>query len=176
MRVAYTRLRAVDQMRQLPCCARPARLCLCFRDVYGHNHLEIEGACHIRRQRIDIQNDFPFSRVKMAPYGKVDMRAAYKVNDRLSIFARAENITNARYQEIRDYGTAGPFLLCRDDRDMVTGPPTLRRLPPTFSLLRTCGASRACAGRSCCRHCRCVPDGRRQRIEPHKIMAGVHRK
>ena len=56
---------------------------------------------------IDVQNDFPFSRVKMAPYGKVDMRAAYKVNDRLSLFARAENITNARYQESRDYGTPG---------------------------------------------------------------------
>jgi vitamin B12 transporter len=107
MRVAYTRLRAVDQMRQLPLLRRPRDSAYVSATYTGITNLEIEARATFVGRRIDVQNDFPFSRVKMAPYGKVDMRAAYKVNDRLSIFARAENITNARYQEIRDYGTPG---------------------------------------------------------------------
>ena len=35
------------------------------------------------------------------------MYADYKVNDTLSVFARAENLTDKRYEEVLNYGTAG---------------------------------------------------------------------
>ncbi len=107
LRASYTRLRAVDLMRQQPLLRRP-RDSVSLSALYsGIANLEIEGRLTFVGNRIDVQNDFPYSRVQMAPYGKADIRASYKVNDQLSIFARMENITDARYQEIRDYGTAG---------------------------------------------------------------------
>ncbi len=44
---------------------------------------------------------------KLEPYARLDVYADYRINETFSVFARAENLTNARYEEIRDYGTAG---------------------------------------------------------------------
>lgn len=44
---------------------------------------------------------------RLAPYAKLDVYTDYKVSDNLRVYARAENLTNSRYQEVRDYGTAG---------------------------------------------------------------------
>ena len=57
--------------------------------------------------RIDANNDFPYNRVTLRPYAKLDLRASYKMTDNIALFARIENLTNTRYEEIRDYGTAG---------------------------------------------------------------------
>ena len=38
---------------------------------------------------------------------RLDVSADYRVNDTLSVFARVENVTNARYEEIRDYASSG---------------------------------------------------------------------
>jgi vitamin B12 transporter len=46
-------------------------------------------------------------RLRLEPYAKFDIRAAYKLNPNLEFYARAENLTNARYQEVYNYGTAG---------------------------------------------------------------------
>jgi vitamin B12 transporter len=46
-------------------------------------------------------------RDRLAPYARLDVYASYKVNETFSVFARGENLTNARYQEVRDFGTAG---------------------------------------------------------------------
>jgi len=107
VRATYTRLNAVDLMRQQRLLRRP-RDTASFAVIYdGIRNLELETRITYVGARIDVLNDFPSSRVQMAPYGTVDARAAYKLNEQFSIFARAENITNARYQEIRDYGTSG---------------------------------------------------------------------
>ena len=45
--------------------------------------------------------------VNLAGYAKLDVLANYKVNDNLAAFARVENITDARYEEVYNYGTAG---------------------------------------------------------------------
>jgi vitamin B12 transporter len=44
---------------------------------------------------------------ELAPYARFDLYADYKINDTFSIYGRAENLTDARYQEVYDYGTAG---------------------------------------------------------------------
>jgi vitamin B12 transporter len=43
----------------------------------------------------------------MAGYVRFDLLTDYKVNQQLSLFARGENLTNARYEDARNYGTAG---------------------------------------------------------------------
>lgn len=110
LRASYTRLRAYDEIRRQLLLRRPrdsASLSIIFNGV---TNLEMEARATFVGKRLDVENDFPYARVPMAPYGKLDGRIRYKVNDNLSLFARAENITNARYQEIRDYGTPGRSL------------------------------------------------------------------
>ena len=43
----------------------------------------------------------------LASYAKLDVLANYKVNDNLSMFGRIENLTDTRYEEVYNYGTAG---------------------------------------------------------------------
>lgn len=107
LRATYTRLNAVDLMRQQRLLRRPRDTASLAAIYNGIRNLELETRITYVGDRIDVLNDFPYSRVRMAPYGKLDARAAYKLNETLSVFARAENITNVRYQEIRDYGTPG---------------------------------------------------------------------
>ncbi len=47
------------------------------------------------------------TRVALAPYMRFDLLADYKLNRDVSVFARAENITDVRYEHIYNYGTAG---------------------------------------------------------------------
>jgi vitamin B12 transporter len=44
---------------------------------------------------------------ELPPYARLDVLADYRVNDTLAVFARAENLTDAEYQEVPDFGTAG---------------------------------------------------------------------
>jgi vitamin B12 transporter len=44
---------------------------------------------------------------KLQPYARLDVYADYRINDTFSVFARAENLTGADYEEIRGYGTTG---------------------------------------------------------------------
>lgn len=44
---------------------------------------------------------------RLKPYARIDLRADYRINDHLTVYARGENLTNARYQEILNYGTTG---------------------------------------------------------------------
>ena len=50
----------------------------------------------------------------LAAYAKLDILANYKVNDNLAMFGRIENLTDARYEEVYNFGTAGTLLLCGD--------------------------------------------------------------
>ena len=49
----------------------------------------------------------PGERQRLAPYARFDVYASYKVNAGLEIYARGENLTNARYQDVYTYGTPG---------------------------------------------------------------------
>jgi vitamin B12 transporter len=46
-------------------------------------------------------------RQRLAPYARLDVFAAYRINDNLRLHARVENLTNARYQDVYNFGTAG---------------------------------------------------------------------
>ena len=44
---------------------------------------------------------------RLSPYARLDVLAEYRVNETVALFARAENVTNTCYEEVRDYGTPG---------------------------------------------------------------------
>ncbi len=77
----------------------------------GIANLELEGRVLFVSSRQDFRSqDFvtsEISRVRLAPYARLDVWARYRLDDTWSAFARAENLTNARYQEVYNYGTAG---------------------------------------------------------------------
>ena len=43
----------------------------------------------------------------LAPYAKLDFLANYKFDDNFRCSAAIENVTDARYEEVYNYGTAG---------------------------------------------------------------------
>ena len=50
---------------------------------------------------------FASTNVTLNAYAKLDLFATYKATENLTVFARGENLTNAVYQEVYGYGTAG---------------------------------------------------------------------
>jgi vitamin B12 transporter len=49
----------------------------------------------------------PEQALKLQSYARFDLRVSYKLNANLELYARGENLTNARYQEVYNYGTPG---------------------------------------------------------------------
>ena len=43
----------------------------------------------------------------MKPYARFDLYAECRLDPRLRLFARGENLMNVRYQEVLNYGTTG---------------------------------------------------------------------
>lgn len=102
-RASYTYLVAEDLNTRVELARRPRHKGV-FSLIYsGIDKLEVEARVSIIGNRL---ND-AFSYTRLPAYGKLDMRAEYKVNDVFSVFARAENLTNARYEEVLNYGIAG---------------------------------------------------------------------
>jgi vitamin B12 transporter len=49
----------------------------------------------------------PNEKDRLPAYARLDTYADYKINDTFTVYARAENLTNTRYEEVKNYGTAG---------------------------------------------------------------------
>jgi len=45
--------------------------------------------------------------VRLAPYARLDLWARYDLDATWQLYARAENVTNAHYEEAYSYGTSG---------------------------------------------------------------------
>lgn len=106
-RASYTYMQAVDLDRDQTLLRRPRHKGSLGLVYKGIPKLEIEGRMTVVGARQDSSNDFPYSRVQLGAYARLDARAEYQLNSTLSIFARAENLTNAKYEDVRDYATAG---------------------------------------------------------------------
>jgi len=74
----------------------------------GIDKLEIEPRLMLVGARLaeDFQT-YPTANTYLAAYAKLDLLANYKVNDHFTVFGRAENLTNAAYQEAFGFGVAG---------------------------------------------------------------------
>jgi vitamin B12 transporter len=100
---SYTYLDARDSQTGFKLARRPmnqGRLQLTLTPIEG---LTIEPSVTLVGQRFSGVNQS----LRLQPYAKFDIRAAYKLNANLEVYARAENLTNARYQEVYNYGTPG---------------------------------------------------------------------
>ncbi len=99
----YTNLRAVDLAtgKALPLRApHQGRIALQITPMAG---LLIEPSVTFASARFSS----PGERNRLAPYARFDVHAEYALNETFKIHGRIENIANARYQEVKDYGTTG---------------------------------------------------------------------
>jgi vitamin B12 transporter len=103
LKLAYTHLDAFDEFTDKRLARRPAdeaRIGFIFTPM---RDLSIEPTIILAGERFSSLGE----RDRLAPYARLDVYASYKVNETFSVFARGENLTNARYEEVRDFGTAG---------------------------------------------------------------------
>ena len=49
----------------------------------------------------------PDARVRLDSFALVNLNADWKLNDTVQLYARVENLTDERYQEVYTYRTAG---------------------------------------------------------------------
>jgi vitamin B12 transporter len=102
-KVAYTYTNAIDAITDERLARRPlneARVGLVVTPVRG---LSIEPTLILVGERYSSAGEGD----RLAPYAILYIYADYRNNDRVSVFARGENLTNAHYQEVLDFGTAG---------------------------------------------------------------------
>lgn len=106
LRASYTHLSAENLVTHRSLFRRPrdkGAASIVYAAIPG---LELEARLTVVGPNPDY--DYIFSRrVTLAPYAKLDLYADYKIDERMSVFARIENVNDARYEEVYDYGTAG---------------------------------------------------------------------
>jgi vitamin B12 transporter len=103
LRGAYTNLRATDRETRLALARRPeheGRIGLAITPVPD---LTIEPRVVFVGERFDRPEEVG----KLAPYARLDVYADYRLTPNFSLFARAVNLTDTRYEEVLNYGTAG---------------------------------------------------------------------
>ncbi|MDB5650216.1 MAG: TonB-dependent receptor [Hyphomicrobiales bacterium] len=106
-RATYTYMQALDTDTGQALLRRPRHKGSLGVIYSGIPKWELEGRLIMVGTRPDVINDYPYSRVQLGAYARLDARAEYKLDKTFSVFARAENLTNTHYEEIRDYATAG---------------------------------------------------------------------
>jgi vitamin B12 transporter len=104
-RASYTYLDARDLDTDTPLLQRPRNKGALSLIYDGVAKLELESRLTLVGSRLDYGMTTPS--VTLAPYAKLDFLANYKFNDNFAMFGRVENVTDARYQEVYNYGTAG---------------------------------------------------------------------
>ena len=73
-------------------------------------NLTLEPSVSFVGRQVDIARlpgTFNSFRRDLAPYALLGLRAEYAVTSNVTVYARGENLTNTRYQEVFNYGTAG---------------------------------------------------------------------
>jgi vitamin B12 transporter len=114
VRVTYTALEAVDLATHFKLARRPGhegRFGLIITPLPG---LSIEPTVVYVGHRYDRPYDptlpnplASFEAGKLQPHARFDLYAEYRLDKTFSIYARGENLTNARYEEVQNFGTAG---------------------------------------------------------------------
>ena len=103
-RLSYTYMSAINEVSGQPLPRRPKHKGGVALTYTGIPKLELEARVILVGERLD--SAFAPG-VYNAGYVRVDIRGGYKVTENLQAFFRVENLTNERYEEILNYGTAG---------------------------------------------------------------------
>ena len=101
LRTAYTYLASKDLITGAELLQRPRDKASTSLIYTGMPKLELEGRVTYVGTRLD------FGSVRLDPYWRVDAFASYRVSDTVTLFARGENLTDAKYEEVQNYGVAG---------------------------------------------------------------------
>lgn len=101
LKASYTYTYAEDLVTNTELERRPRNRGSLSAVYTGIPNTEIEAQLYLVGSQLD------FGDIKLAPYARLDMWARYRVNDNFSLYLRGENLTNAQYQEVYGYGTAG---------------------------------------------------------------------
>lgn len=100
-RASYTYLWSRDMITGQELLQRPAHKGVASLIYSGIPKLEVEGRVTLVGSRLDYGN------IRLLPYARLDSFASYKLTETVTVFARVENLTDARYEEVYDYGVAG---------------------------------------------------------------------
>ncbi len=101
--VAYTHLDAKDEATNLRLARRPAEVARLGLGITPLPGLLIEPRLTLVSQRFSAANETQ----RLAPYARLDVYGEYRFDESWKVFGRIENITDARYQEVLNYGTTG---------------------------------------------------------------------
>lgn len=103
LRGAYTHLRAIDRTTRLTLARRPAHSAKLGLVITPFAKWSFEPTLTLVSKRYSGTNETQ----RLAPYARLDMLVTYKPRESLELYLRGENLNNARYQEVWNYGTTG---------------------------------------------------------------------
>ncbi|MCZ8183602.1 MAG: TonB-dependent receptor [Beijerinckiaceae bacterium] len=103
LRGAYTYLRAKDLTTNRTLARRPESVGKIGLAITPWDKWSFEPSVTLVSKRFSGANETQ----RLAPYARFDMLASYKPMEQLEIYIRGENLNNARYHEVWNYGTTG---------------------------------------------------------------------
>jgi vitamin B12 transporter len=106
LKAAYTYLRAHDAVTGLTLQRRPEHAGRVAIAVTPTPRWLIEPRLTAFSERFSSANEAG----RLAPYARLDVYTDYRIDATWRVFARVENITNTRYQEVLNFGTTGRAL------------------------------------------------------------------
>jgi vitamin B12 transporter len=109
LRASYTFLDTENRQTRQSLIRQPMHQGTIALDLKPHERLTITPSLVLKGKRWDDDFDAFFNtiRVRLAPYARLDLAATYKLNETFSLYARTENLTGARIEEVRNYGGTG---------------------------------------------------------------------
>jgi len=104
VKTAYTWLHAKDLATGLTLSRRPENVVRVSVPITLTPQWLVEPRITYVSKRYSAANELS----PLDPYTRVDIYSEYKIDPTWKVFARGENVFNARYQEVLNYGTTGP--------------------------------------------------------------------
>ncbi len=100
---AYTYLHAKDRVTGLTLARRPEHVGKISLALMPTSKWTIEPSLTLVSGRFSGNRETQ----RLAPYARLDVYTDYRIDANWRAYARLENLTNARYQEVYNYGTSG---------------------------------------------------------------------
>ena len=104
---SYTYMDAINKITSQGLMQQPRHKAVGSLVYTGVPKLRLEGRMTVVGGVIDFGSTAP---VRLPAYYRLDAYANYRLDDHVTLFARLENLTDARYVEIYNYGVAGRSL------------------------------------------------------------------
>ena len=104
---SYTYMEAINKITSQGLMQQPRHKAVGSLVYTGVPRLRLEGRATVVGGVIDFGSTAP---IRLPAYYRLDAYANYRLDEHVTLFARLENITDARYVEVYNYGVAGRSL------------------------------------------------------------------